>query len=308
VREPRRWLDDDSDAPEGTRALLRHARKTPPIDRRALSLSAALIAKLAVSPSTAAALPLAAKVVASLSLIGVATFAGVELASPPPSTPDARRSAPAVHQHARPPELAKHDRPVSIEATQGGVPLPAGPSDPNHDHPESNEQLEGPKSAVSSHAAARSEPGDMAPAAEGAAEAAAALPPETTAPKVPTPRAQRTNAPAARPATPPDGRVAKPDAPEPTVDEDSLARELHLLDQARARLPHDPAGALRALEQHAQQFPRAMLGAERELMAIDALQRAGRTAQAEQRAARFEQRFSGTMYRARLRAIMHRPR
>jgi len=67
--------------------------------------------------------------------------------------------------------------------------------------------------------------------------------------------------------------------------------EASLLEQARAALGSSPAQALRLAQQHAQQFPRGLLAQEREVIAISALRRLGRTAEAEARAARFDARY-----------------
>ncbi|HKO48657.1 MAG TPA: hypothetical protein VJV79_13090 [Polyangiaceae bacterium] len=67
--------------------------------------------------------------------------------------------------------------------------------------------------------------------------------------------------------------------------------EASLLEQARSALSTNPARALSLAQQHAQQFPRGLLGQEREVIAISALRRLGRTTEAEARAARFDSRY-----------------
>jgi len=67
--------------------------------------------------------------------------------------------------------------------------------------------------------------------------------------------------------------------------------EASLLEQARAALSADPARALSLTQQHAQQFPRGLLVQEREVIAISALRRLGRSSEAEARAARFDARY-----------------
>jgi len=67
--------------------------------------------------------------------------------------------------------------------------------------------------------------------------------------------------------------------------------EASLLEQARSALGASPARALSLTQQHAQQFPRGLLAQEREVIAISALRRLGRTTEADARAARFDARY-----------------
>jgi hypothetical protein len=69
-----------------------------------------------------------------------------------------------------------------------------------------------------------------------------------------------------------------------------------LLEQARAALNSSPAQALRLAQQHAQQFPHGLLTQEREVIAISALRRLGRTTEAEARAARFDARYPHSLH------------
>ncbi len=81
---------------------------------------------------------------------------------------------------------------------------------------------------------------------------------------------------------------------------DSLAEEVRLLQGARESLGRDPAGALRLAEQHRSRFPRGTLTQEREVIAIDALSRQGRTAEAEARADRFRDQYPRSSHLDRL--------
>lgn len=83
-----------------------------------------------------------------------------------------------------------------------------------------------------------------------------------------------------------------------------LAEEARLLENARATLARDPAGALRITEQHAREHPMAQLGAERELIAIDALLRLGRRDEALRRAAPRLEQAPGSLYAKRLRQLL----
>jgi hypothetical protein len=72
--------------------------------------------------------------------------------------------------------------------------------------------------------------------------------------------------------------------------------EATLLEQARAALSASPAQALRLAQQHAQQFPHGLLTQEREVIAISALRRLGRTTEADARAARFDARYPHSLH------------
>ena len=83
------------------------------------------------------------------------------------------------------------------------------------------------------------------------------------------------------------------DSPAPR--KDTLLAELTLLERARASLDRDPASTLAVLGDHARLFPAGKLAVERELMALDALQRLGRTASERERAQRLLAVVSGTI-------------
>jgi hypothetical protein len=90
------------------------------------------------------------------------------------------------------------------------------------------------------------------------------------------------------------------------ADHDRLALEVRALDRARATLARDPAAALRELDQHAARFPDAALAAERELIAVDALQRLGRHDHARARADALLLHHPSSLYRSRLRSLLER--
>ncbi|MCA9611036.1 MAG: hypothetical protein KC619_35825 [Myxococcales bacterium] len=85
---------------------------------------------------------------------------------------------------------------------------------------------------------------------------------------------------AAPPRPSPHRARARDEAP----DVDPITAEARLLEQARSRLASDPTGALRLTEEHARTYPAGQLGADRELIAVDALLRLGRRPEAERRA------------------------
>jgi hypothetical protein len=97
-------------------------------------------------------------------------------------------------------------------------------------------------------------------------------------------------------------------APEKPPTEDSMPAEVRLLSHARILVGTDPQQALQLLEQHAALFPNASLALEREVLVIEALQRAGRVAEAKARAKRLLAGSPGAIYTARLERIIGEPR
>jgi hypothetical protein len=73
-----------------------------------------------------------------------------------------------------------------------------------------------------------------------------------------------------------------------------------LLEQARRALASSPATALSLTNQDAARFPRGALAQEREVIAIEALRRLGRGAEADRRAAAFAQTFPGSAHQRRV--------
>lgn len=90
-----------------------------------------------------------------------------------------------------------------------------------------------------------------------------------------------------------------------SIERDTLAGELALVGRARANLDADPQSALAALDEHARRFPKGKLAMERELLALDALDRLGRSAEARERAQRLVSVARGTIYEPRVRAHLN---
>jgi hypothetical protein len=78
------------------------------------------------------------------------------------------------------------------------------------------------------------------------------------------------------------------------------ASETALLEQARAALQSRPAEALELTRRHQARFPHGALAQEREVIAIEALERLGRKAAANSRAAEFERRYRGSVHQPRV--------
>jgi len=150
-----------------------------------------------------------------------------------------------------------------------------------------------------------------APAPSTAIAGAGSLPPAappSVAPPAQAPAPTATPAPADAvqsepPSSAAEGRATPPDAPRRA--RSKLPRppqigEATLLERARHELGKSPARALAMTREHEQRFPRGVLVQEREVIAIEALKRLGRTGPAAARAAEFERRYRGSVHQPRL--------
>ena len=126
-------------------------------------------------------------------------------------------------------------------------------------------------------------PADRAP--EPAAEPEPAEPDEEEAAAEPPPE------PAASPARP-KGDPAKKRGP----------TEAQLLGQAQAALKSDPNRALALVAEHRRRFPSGALAQEREVIAIDALKRAGKAKEAEKRRDSFKKTYPGSPHGKKVRS------
>lgn len=72
--------------------------------------------------------------------------------------------------------------------------------------------------------------------------------------------------------------------------------EASLLERARSALSGNPGQALALTAEHARRFPHGLLTQEREVIAISALRHLGRTAEADKRAARFDQQYPNSAH------------
>jgi hypothetical protein len=87
---------------------------------------------------------------------------------------------------------------------------------------------------------------------------------------------------------------------------DPLTREAAILEAARGALDRDPARALALLDVHAATFPSGGLAIERELLAVDALERLGRFREAQARGTALLERSPGSIYEERVKALLER--
>ena len=78
--------------------------------------------------------------------------------------------------------------------------------------------------------------------------------------------------------------------------------EAEYLERARGALGKSPALALALANQHRSRFPYGVLAQEREVIAIEALKRLGRSAEAERRISEFASRYPNSAYRKKLEA------
>lgn len=127
--------------------------------------------------------------------------------------------------------------------------------------------------------------------------------PKMTAPTL-APRAVQPRAPAVATenARPPAPTVA-PSVHRPATPAEASASEADLLGTAQAALAGDPGKALNLSEQHARTFPRGVLVQEREVIAIEALTRLGRSADALARAERFLKAYPSSAHRSKIESI-----
>lgn len=89
--------------------------------------------------------------------------------------------------------------------------------------------------------------------------------------------------------------------------DDALARETALIDEARRALNNDgSARALTLLDQHDREFPSGVFHLDADVLRIEALERAGRAAEAERLAAQFLSRHSEGSYARRVRTVQDR--
>ena len=98
-----------------------------------------------------------------------------------------------------------------------------------------------------------------------------------------------------KPKTPPLVPPVKRTGPEDVVAEERI------LHRARDSLPTAPKTALDLTDAHARNFPHGVLSQEREVLAIDALGRLGRTTEASSRAIRFQATWPASPYVGELR-------
>jgi hypothetical protein len=244
---------------------------------------ASLAARLGVKPPPvnghASASKTLLKAVATAGVSGIVLWALLRGTAPEPadiSVASQAASAPAASHAERTPPNERGATPPNERAPigQGARPAPV-PSARTEETP----PLALPEPAVA--APEVSKPSERATAANPRPAESPAPAPERAAPKAPskTPGATSdtssalSRAPAAAPPS-----------------------ETSLLRDARLALNGDPAGALALTEQHRREYPNGGLAQEREVIAITALARLGRTSEARSRAERFRSSYPTSPY------------
>lgn len=110
----------------------------------------------------------------------------------------------------------------------------------------------------------------------------------------------------ALPAAPPTASAPRSPAPSARAPVSHPSTEEDLLARARERLQSSPAAALSIAEEHARLYPRGQLVQEREVIAIDALARLGRPAEAQARGQRFLAAYPRSIFRTKVEQILAR--
>jgi TolA-binding protein len=129
------------------------------------------------------------------------------------------------------------------------------------------------------------------------ASSAAAPAPAPAPVAAPAPSAVVTSPPLV--VAPPSAELPSPSPPKATPV--TPPSEADLLEQARAALKAgDSARALQRASEHAKRYPRGVLVQEREVLAIQALRRLGRDAEADRRADAFARAYPGSAFQRKL--------
>jgi len=105
----------------------------------------------------------------------------------------------------------------------------------------------------------------------------------------------------------PVAEVAQAVALAPAAVAEVAPSEYALLARARRLLSRDPAGARRALDEHARLYPTGLLAEERDALRVEWLVVSGRRAEAESARAGFERAYPQSAHRARLANRMRAP-
>jgi hypothetical protein len=101
-------------------------------------------------------------------------------------------------------------------------------------------------------------------------------------------------------ASAPSAGVGRAQAEPTATARDAQATEAQLLQRARAALASDPALALKLTQIHKARFAAGQLAQEREVIAIDALERLNRGAEAKQRAGQFHSEFPDSVHQRKV--------
>lgn len=92
--------------------------------------------------------------------------------------------------------------------------------------------------------------------------------------------------------------------PPPSLPSEAQESEVRILQRAQDALTTEPARALSICDEHARRFPSGLLNEEREVIAIDALTRLGRTDHARARARRFRGAHPSSSHLGRIEVLV----
>jgi hypothetical protein len=248
--------------------------------------------------STAGGAGVAVKIAAAL-LVGGAVAAGVAYREMAP------RPSPVITVHTAPVEVDPSPTGAQTGVQTGAIdPAPAVAID---DLPRASDPAPtGPAALVAPRTRATERRDTSRSAASRPAEtaepSALAQLGQDTAPASGAPATARTSvATSARPSDAPSddhGATAPAAAPDPGPTEGAL------LLRARQELASDPSGALTLTQEHARRFPSGALVQEREVLAIEALARLGRSSDAKHRLDAFRARFPRSPHIERLTTLL----
>jgi outer membrane protein assembly factor BamD (BamD/ComL family) len=84
--------------------------------------------------------------------------------------------------------------------------------------------------------------------------------------------------------------------------------EASLLQRAQAALRGDPARALTLTQEHRRRYPHGKLSQEREVIAIEALSRLGRSSEAGKRAEDFGKSYPGSAHQKKVETSVEQPK
>lgn len=270
-QDPQR-LRDDPQSPAGLRALLKEASPPPPLSDASKAASAAAVATLVTGQAAAATATVTATAGASAGIKLWLVVGGVAALGMVGAGVAVTSSGLQAHQTGQ--------RPDGAVSPPGRMPASAVAEDPRPSVPSEPfaEPAEPPSEALSETALPDAPP-SVSP----------------VSPATPATANSRNRA-----AT----RGAAQDAEPSSPNESGLVAEAALLERARRLLRSNPAGALAETTRHARTFPRARLASERDIIAIDALRRLGRTSAARRRARRLISRAPNGIYADRARAML----
>lgn len=288
--DPPRLLDSN-DVPDELRRGLEGLRGHVPSPGQLSALSNRLGVEHAAAPSAAA--PGSAIVAKALVGVGIAVSgAGLLwfLRSASPGSAPAGAEQPSTALAAPAPSAVTEERAKNAIGLAPGSGAPSNAVEPRSDRVEREDMPEAPAGAEGPVATEHKEPRGSA--------SGRSTPPGSVESNA---RGEATGSSARTPS-----KTVTPSGVASTIREapKSGESEIALLRDARATLAVDPAEALAITERHRAAFPRGALGQEREIIAITALVKLGRTDAAQKRAEQFRAAHPTSAYLVQLERIL----